>query len=250
MAAGYPPPPPPPPQLPPQPPYQPPPPPPAPSAPLPWEQPGYPPLEGLFETAKLFLTNPVEAFGRMAIGGDLGRPLAYAVILGWVGIIAGQAYNIALRGTMRNWLAPYSHGPAFAFGIGVNVAVMIVAPILVLLGVFIGSAVIHLFLMLVGGANSGFNATTRVVCYATTVQIFQIAPVCGGFIGAVWGIVLEVIGLAIVHRTSRGKAALGVLGCPAMCCMCLAVVVTGALMFGFTAHLHQIIDALRQYAGR
>src|SRR5664280_1618412 len=65
--------------------------------PLPWEQPGYPALEGLYETAKLVLTSPGQAFARMSPTGSLGRPLLYAVIFGWVGIIAGQAYDLAFR---------------------------------------------------------------------------------------------------------------------------------------------------------
>ncbi|MGE5237029.1 MAG: YIP1 family protein [Acidobacteriota bacterium] len=200
-----------------------------PLAPLPWEQPGYPALEGLYETAKLFLTKPTEAFQRMSISGDLGRPLGYAVILGWVGIIAGQAYNIALRGTMRNMLAPFSHGEDLAFGLGFNIAIMVVAPILILLGVFIGSAILHLFLMLVGGNNNGFVTTTRVVCYATTIQIFQIVPLCGGLIGAAWGVVLEIIGIAAAHRTTQGKAAAAVLLPMVLCCVCLAIL---AVAFG------------------
>ncbi len=219
-------------QLPPQPPGQTPPPPgppptppPAP-APLPWEQPGYPFLEALFETGKLFLTSPTEAFKRMSVAGDLGRPLIYAVILGWVGIIAGQLYNIAFRSAMMPLLAPFAHhgmGLGFGMGVAVNVAVMIAAPVLILLGLFIGGAIVHLFLLMVGGANSGFAATIRVMCYATTVHVLQVIPLCGGLIGAVWAIVLEIIGLAIAHRTTQGKAAVAVLLPLALCCACVAL---------------------------
>jgi len=225
MADTYPPPPPPitpgapPPPVPPVPPV---------AASLPWEQPGYPFLEALYETAKLFVTVPTEAFRRMSITADLGRPLLYAILLGWLGIIAGQLYSIALRGVTAN-LLPFQSAEGLAMGTGVSIAVMVLAPVFVLLGIFIWSAIVHLFLMMVGGANSGFGATVRVMCYSTTAQLAQIVPLCGGIIGSVWAIVLEIIGLAQAHRTTQGKAALAVLLPLVLCCVCIAIVVA---MFG------------------
>jgi hypothetical protein len=201
--------------------------PPGPPAPaLPWEQPSYPVLEALYETAKLVLTAPSRAFAGVSLTGSLGRPLLYAVIFGWVGIIAGQAYSIAFRGAFMSMFSalPGFH-PRMAFGLPVvfSVAIMIAAPIFVLIGVFIWSAIVHLFLMLVGGAKTGFASTVRVMCYAGTVQIIQVVPLCGGTIGAIWALVLEIIGLAIVHRTTQGKSALAVLLPLVLCCVCVAI---------------------------
>ena len=203
-------------------------PPPAPVQALPWEQPSYPVLEALYETAKLFITAPSQAFARMSVGGTLGRPLLYAVIFGWVGIIAGQAYSIAFRGVLMNMfsaLPGFNRGMMFGMRPALSVAIMIFAPIFVLLGIFIWSAIVHLFLMLVGGAQTGFASTVRVMCYAGTVQIVQVIPLCGGTIGAIWALVLEIIGLAIVHRTTQGKSALAVLLPLVLCCVCVAILV-------------------------
>lgn len=57
-----------------------------PPAPLPWEDPRLPFFDALFETVKLFVTRPEEAFRRMAPSGSLGRPILYAVIVGWIGV--------------------------------------------------------------------------------------------------------------------------------------------------------------------
>jgi hypothetical protein len=246
MAESYPPPTPP---MPPQPPgMQPPgtlPPPPGglpPSAALPWEQPGYPALEGLYETAKLFLTAPSQAFARMSPAGTLGRPLLYAVIFGWLGIIASQAYSLAFRGAIHNLLSGlpgYSSRLAFGFPVAATVGIMVLAPIFVLLGIFIWSAIVHLFLMLVGGAKTGFASTVRVVAYSSTVQIVQVIPLCGGTIAAVWALVLYIIGLAIAHRTTQGKSALAVLLPLALCCVCVAILVAafGAAIMAAIGHL-------------
>ncbi len=205
--------------------------------PLPWEQPGYPALEGLYETAKLVLTAPSQAFARMSLTGTLGRPLLYAVIFGWVGMIAGQAYNIAFRSAMQNLLPGMNRG--FHFPLAVNITLMVLAPLFVLIGVFIWSAILHLFLLLVGGATRGFASTVRVVCYAGTVQVFQIVPFCGGLIGLVWALFLYIIGLATAHRTTQGKAALAVLLPVVLCCVCVAVIAVafGAAIAAAVGHL-------------
>ena len=157
--------------------------------PLPWEQPGYPALEALYETAKLFLTAPSQAFARISLTGTLGRPLLYAVIFGWLGIIASQAYSLAFRGAIHNLLSGlpgYNSRLMFGMPVAATVGIMILAPFFVLLGIFIWSAIVHLFLMLVGGANTGFASTVRVVAYTGTVQIVQVVPLCGGTIAAIW----------------------------------------------------------------
>lgn len=193
--------------------------------PLPWEQPGFPFLEGLFETAKLILSRPSEAFSRMSTTGDLGRPIAYAIVFGWIGIIASQIYNIALRGAMTSFMPMMREGDGFAMPVAWSIGMMVLAPIFVLIGVFLWSAILHLFLTLVGGATAGFGATVRVVCYGSTVQVLNVIPFCGGLIATVWAVVLQIIGLALAHRTSQGKSALAVLLPLLLCCACAVVVV-------------------------
>ncbi len=210
---------------------------------LPWEQPGYPILEGLYETARLVLVRPSEAFARMSTTGDLGRPLLYAVIFGWLGMIAAQVYNIAFRSAMMSFLPRLPGMPggrAMGLPVAFNVGFMILAPIFILLGIFIGAAIIHLFLMLVGGAGGGFATTVRVVCYAGTVQIIQVIPFCGGLVALVWGIVIEIIGLAQAHRTTQGKAAVAVLLPLVLCCVCVAALAAtfGAAVAGAFRGMH------------
>jgi hypothetical protein len=217
--------------------------PPAPQAqPLPWEQPGYPALEGLYETAKLVITAPSQAFARMSLTGTLGRPLLYAVIFGWIGIIANQAYSLAFKGAIMGMLSGLpGYNPKLMFGLptAASVGVMIFAPVFVLIWVFIWAAIVHLFLMLVGGANTGFASTVRVVCYVATVQVVQVVPLCGGLIAGIWALVLYIIGVAIAHRTTQGKAALAVLLPLVLCCVCIAVLAAafGAAIAAAFGHL-------------
>ena len=56
------------------------------------------------------------------------------------------------------------------FGLGPWALLIIYAalsPLLLILGLFIGSGILHLCLMMVGGANRSFETTFRVLCFAS-----------------------------------------------------------------------------------
>jgi hypothetical protein len=109
---------------------------------------------------------------------------------------------------------------------------VILAPVLVIIGVFIAAAVLHLMLMIVGGANSGFEASVRVVCYAQTAQLAAVIPLCGGLVAAVWAVVLYVVGLAAAHRTTTGKAVLAVVLPVVLCCGLMAILLFMGVLAG------------------
>jgi hypothetical protein len=83
-------------------------------------------------------------------------------------------------------------------------------PILTIIGVFIGGGILHVCLMIVRGNRKGFEATFRVIAYAMGTQIFGIIPFLGGAVGAIWALVIEIIGLRESHGISTGRAALAI----------------------------------------
>jgi hypothetical protein len=103
-------------------------------------------------------------------------------------------------------------------------------PLLVTVGIFIGAAVLHLCLMLVGGANRSFETTFRVVGFtAGAANLFSMIPFCGGIIALVYHIVLQCIGLSRAHPTTTGKALMAIFLPMIVCCglIVLLVVVLG-----------------------
>ena len=100
---------------------------------------------------------------------------------------------------------PYLAGAA---GLGMK---LIVGPFFVAIGLFLLSGIIHLALMILGGAARGFEATFRVACYSEAAALLNIIPVCGGVIGPIVMIVLMIIGISEAHGTTRGRAAAAVL---------------------------------------
>lgn len=210
---------------------------PVPPTTIPWEDPARTSaFERFSETVKLLATRPSEAFEGMPTTGGIGSPLLYAVIVSWIGIAIAVIWNTLFQGMWIPFMGAGEEAAAAAVFTGAWALGMIVlAPILVIIGVFIAAAILHLMLLIVGGANSGFEATVRAVCYAQTAQLAGIIPFCGGLISAVWAIVLYVFGLAKAHRTTQGKALLAVLLPVVLCCAFAAAMIFMGILAGVAA---------------
>ncbi|MEO6971258.1 MAG: YIP1 family protein [Chthoniobacterales bacterium] len=176
---------------------------------------------GLFnafvETLKLVLMNPSIAFAQMKTEGGVAEPLIYAVIGGSVGFVVYFLFSMVFSS-----LGMMSHRNPIAglmgFGLGAIFMVLFV-PVFLALGLFIGSGILHLCLMLVGGAKRSYEATFRVICFAAgSAYPLMIVPICGGLISGIWCLVLECIGLTKAHDTSTGKAVLAVFLPLVVCC--------------------------------
>ncbi len=196
---------------------------------LPFEDPQQPFLDGFVETVKLMVTAPRDAYRMMEAGGDIVRPLIYAVLLGWIGIIAGQVYNLLFQGAMLRALASRIHGIPLGGSAITSVAILVLAPIIIIVGLFIWAGLVHLSLILVGGATRGFVATFKALAYAQTSSLAQLVPMCGGIIGLIWALVLQVFGIAAAHDTSEGKAVVAVLLPIVVCCLCGVI---ASVLFG------------------
>jgi hypothetical protein len=199
---------------------------------LPWEnreQIGF--FKAFFHTVSLLITRPGEAFTMMRVEGGLMDPLLFGLIGGCAATVVSIFFQVLLE-SIPNYP---SHSEAFnLFGLAPWVMASIyaaVSPVSVLLWLFIGSAILHLCLMLVGGANRSFEATLRVVSYASGAgNLFSMIPVCGWLIAIIYLIVLACIGLTRAHQTTTGKALLAIF-LPMFVCCC-ALVLLFAMLFG------------------
>src|SRR5581483_497262 len=197
---------------------------------LPWEhrqERGF--FNAFIETLVMVLTRPAEAFTVMKREGGLGEPLIYALIGGCLGGIVSLLFSLGLR-SVGFFADRHDTFSAMArMGVG-SAAFIVLVPLLVVIGLFIGSAIIHLCLMIVGGANQSFETTFRVVAFSQgSTGPLQMVPVCGGMIAGVWALVCNCIGLARAHETDTGRAVLAVFLPLIVCCGGILVI---ALMFG------------------
>ena len=194
---------------------------------LPWEhreQLGF--FKAYFDTVSMVLTKPGEAFAMMKTEGDMMGPMLFALIGGCAGIIVSVLLQLALHsiGFMAN-------RQSAMFGMGVvglwSIGYILLSPIIVIVAAFIISGILHLCLMILGGAKKSFETTFRVVCFSSgSTYLLSMIPFCGGMIAGVWNIVVEIIGLARAHETDTGKAVMAVLLPIIVCC-------GGGLLFAF-----------------
>jgi hypothetical protein len=220
--------------------------PPAQAAALPWEsRSGRDPVGAFVETARLFATNPDEAWRVTAERGGIEAPLLYGLIISLIGSIVSFVY----RWIFVSPFARMMSGPAFRRfgwmagrhprGCGI-VFFPIGAAVGIVIGLFIGAAILHLFVLLVGAARtsaSGFEGTFRVVAYASTASVAQVIPFVGGLIALVWWIVLAVKGIQRMHRTTSGRAVAAVLLPMAVLAVCVFIAIVVAIgLFFAVAH--------------
>jgi hypothetical protein len=190
---------------------------------------------GLFTTVSNTLFRPSEFFRKMPVTGGLTDPLLYALIVGMIGLMFSYFWQILLQGAIEDTMFPGMKaiaGQHMLRGIGMAVLAFF-SPFLVILWLFICSGVLHLFLMMVKGARSGFEATFRVVAYGSSTNLFLIIPFCGSIFAGVWAIVITIIGLREAHETTGGKAAVAVFFPIVVCCGLILAAI--ALFVGFAA---------------
>jgi len=124
------------------------------------------------------------------------------VINGIIGGIIGLFISLAF--------ASGNQGIGGAFG-GL-IGNIILSPIYAAFVLLITSGFYYLLvLLLVRPGNAGFEATFRVVSYASVTWLISWIPIIGWIVAPIYGIVLSIFGIREVHATTTGKAALVVL---------------------------------------
>lgn len=185
------------------------------------------PVGSFVRTVVAIVTNPVGFFRGMNKRGDFVGPLVFALICSVVyGVLAG------IIGFLINLVSGNGFGSSF---VGLLTTV-IGTPIATAIGLFIGAGIFYLLvLVLVRPSNAGFEATFRVVAYASVallVSWLTVIPILGVLVSIVVGIYsifLNVIGIREAHATTTGRAAAVVL-IPVAVVLVFAVLIGGALL--------------------
>lgn len=167
------------------------------------------PVQSFVRTTREVLLNPVGFFRSIPRQGGFLPPLAYALICS---VIAGVLSGIG------SLLLALIGDQGVGAAIGVLFTTIIITPIATAVGLFIAAGIYHLLVwLLVKPSNAGFEATFRVVAYASALQLLSwlaAIPILGILVAVaigIYNIVLSVLGIREVHSTSTGKAALIVL---------------------------------------
>ncbi|TPW12333.1 MAG: hypothetical protein FD129_1484 [bacterium] len=215
---------------------------PPPVAPFPWEEPGRSIGSALFETIRLIVTSPSEAFARMPLNSELLRPVLFALIVGMIGVVAQTVYETLFSAVFTRLLPMFADKSDAMFGAVGGVIGLFFAPFFIPLFLAIGAGITHLMLMLLGGGRQGWTATFRVASYSMVSSLFMLIPIAGGLLNFVASLIFQTHGLAVVHGMSRGRAFVALFLPLIVCCGCFML---GMLVFG-TAMLAGFKDLWNQ----
>jgi len=189
---------------------------------LPWEERekrGF--FQSLSDTMGLFVSRPAEAWARTRESGDFLSPFLFGTLVAWFSFVihrlVGRIFTLPmLPGSFGRRLGAMEGYTAVGFFLHV-----ILSPIFIAIALFVAAAILHVCCLIVGAlaaSRSGFEGTFRVVAYSEIASLAGIIPVVGGVIAIIWWIVLAVMGVQRLHRTSQGKALAAVFIPIILCC--------------------------------
>lgn len=198
-------------------------------------------VDAFYRTAKQAFTNPVSFFESVAKGRGFTRPWVYALIVAYLGFTVAIAYQAGFQFLAASFelgdVFPGGEFPAIALSfpfiaVGILFFLFIGVPLSAAFMTIFRAGLYHICLMILGAAKRDFETTFRTVSYAMTPQILQVVPFFGAFAAGIWQLVLDVIGLKVVHETSYGKSLLAVFLPMLLCCgliLLLFVAIAGGI---------------------
>jgi hypothetical protein len=187
-----------------------------------------------FEKVKGFLLEPSKTFDATK-GENLDEAIKYyaviaaiysvlfAVLLAFMLTFVGTLFGSMMGGRNLGMLMGAGAG-------GVAIIFFVLFTIFAIIWAFIGGAILHIFVYVVGG-RKGIAQTIKAVMYGSTPGlVLGWIPIIG-FIAAIWSLVVEIVGIRQLHELTTGKAVLAVL-IPIIIVVILAVIVVAFLTIG------------------
>lgn len=196
----------------------------------PWEErAGRGAVAAFAETLQESLFRPAAFFRGTAPDRGAGAALLYAVVVGTLSLVVAMLWQRALGDRVAMQLGSrhldlLDHRSALA-------GLTLLLPVGIALLNLVHAAILHVALAVLGGARGTYGTTLKAVCYSWSAMAFNVFPLCGGAVGAVWQAVVQVIGLRELHRTSTARA-FWAWFLPFAVAFCLAGLVVAAAMVG------------------
>jgi hypothetical protein len=195
---------------------------------------------GLRDTIAGVLFHPTGFFAAMPPAGGLEGPLTFVLLLSVIRTIASTAPTLVATGVYGAvLLPPGAEGlppevqALLRGGFTLGAFQICCSPLEALIEAFVGAGLLHLALLVTGGARRGFEATLRVVCYAGAFGAVAVALLPLGlgavaigarmgangaaagvqafdalllFVFLLWALPVVAIGLRAVHGTTTAAA--------------------------------------------
>jgi hypothetical protein len=169
-------------------------------------------LRGFLGTAKAILLSPGKFFPSMPVEGGLVGPYVFFLLCTSFSFVASICLTLAMSGGISSWM----------------LLVMFAA----IWMPFVSAAVLNFLFTRLLRSSGSYEATFRVICYASAVNLFAWIPAFFVILlFQCYEIYLSALGLSIVHRTSVGQALLLVIG--ALLTISVIITLLARLLFPF-----------------
>ena len=167
-------------------------------------------IDEFIGTWKKVITTPSDFFKEMPTSGGYAEPLKFAVINY---IIAGIGMTlVSIFIALLLPMASFWPGSAFSFGsafsLGSALTNIIVTPIVGIIGLFIGGAILYVCFKIVGGSGS-YEGTVRIFSYTSAVNAVSWIPILG-WIVALYALYLGIVGGTFVHNITTLRSAIAI----------------------------------------
>jgi len=160
-------------------------------------------------------------FRQVGFSQDMGAAVLFMLL---VSLVTSLASGLLLLAGLQAllWALARKEGLPSSPLFGGAAGALLLAPLVFLLSTLIGwaisTAVLHLLLLIVGGARKGMSTTALVLAYASAPQVFNVVPWLGGWVAFIWSLVLLIVGLSQAHETDTWRAVLAVFLPLLLCC--------------------------------
>jgi hypothetical protein len=189
--------------------------------PIPWERRreiGW--WKAFWQTTKLASREPVKFFRTPPTEQGLWWPVLYGALAYTVGQVVlnlGMAIALMIGGGVTAIAMPEEPaiglvflGYGAFFGVFGVLMTLVQAPMYGFVGIMIAAGAAHGMLSLMKKNTGTFEDTVRAVAYANAPYVWSWIPGCGMFIGWIWMIICETIGVRETHRIKTDRAVLAV----------------------------------------
>lgn len=178
-------------------------------------------VRGFFGSVREVLLTPALFFRTPALEDDAVGGFEHGMVAFGVGQLALALQGLLTMAIFGGALAVATRAPEVVafFGsygcvlVALVPTMMVHVPVTTLVSVGVASVAIHGTLMLLGAAKGPFwSGTVRATSYSFTTHVLFVVPVIGPLVALVWTLVVEIVAVREVHRTSGMVAAIAVLG--------------------------------------
>ena len=168
------------------------------------------PVDSFVETVRGVLLTPREFFSGISTSGSLKNPLIFGLVCLFVSALLGRLVgllNVLGSGplTIDRPLGNFTQGLGVSEALIVALLILVVAPLLALLRLYIYSAIVHILVMIFVRNNLPFEATLRTYCYASAVALLSWLPFVG-WLATLYGLYVLFMGLREVHGGNQEPA--------------------------------------------